>query len=83
MLALALRILEGLRQPSAWSTLAGWAKAAVRYLAEHTGLPALLVAAVLAAVGFRLLKKTLRFAVEVAILGAALAVLTELGWIRW
>ena len=55
----------------------------MRFVAHHTGLPALLVAAVLIVVGYKLLKKTARFAVEVAVIGALLVAATELGWLRW
>lgn len=59
------------------------AKLAFRFLTAHTGLPALLVAAVLVVVGYRLLKKTARFAAEVAVVMMALVAATELGWIQW
>lgn len=55
----------------------------VRYVAEHTGLPALLVAAVLLVVGYRVLKRTARFALEVALVAAALVLAAQLGWIRF
>ena len=58
-------------------------RAVVRYLAHHSGVPALLVGAVLVAVGWRLLKWSARFLVELAVIAAVLVVLTELGWIRW
>ena len=58
-------------------------KLAVRWLSVHTGVPALLVAAVLIAVGYRLLKRTARFALEVVAVTLALAVASELGWLRW
>lgn len=60
-----------------------WGKMAFRFLTAHTGLPALLVAAVLVVVGYRLLKKTARFAAEVAAVTIALVAATELGWIQW
>jgi hypothetical protein len=56
---------------------------ALRWLAVHTGLPALVVAAILIAVGWRILKKTARLLVEIALVSAALAAASELGWIRW
>lgn len=66
---------------TAWT--AAWARTAIRYLAQHSGIPALLVAAVLLVVGWRLVRKTFRFAVEVALVTAALFAATQLGWIRW
>lgn len=65
------------------AALAGWAKHAVRYLAQHTGVPALIVAALLVALGYRLLRRSFRFAMEVAVVAAALVAMTELGWIQW
>lgn len=62
--------------------VAAW-KTGVRYLSQHSGVPALLVAAVLLVVGFRLLKKSARFFAEVAVVTAALFAATQLGWIRW
>jgi hypothetical protein len=59
------------------------AKVALRWLSAHTGLPALLLAAVLVCVGYRLLKRTTRFALEVAAVALVLAFASELGWIRW
>lgn len=58
-------------------------KTAVRWLSLHTGVPALLVAAILIAVGYRVLKRSARFAVELAAVTLALAAASELGWIRW
>ncbi|MBX3221016.1 MAG: hypothetical protein KF795_10900 [Labilithrix sp.] len=73
------------------SVLAAWSwpgalaagEAGVRWLAAHTGVPALLVAAVLLCVGYRVLKRSARFAVEVAAVAVALAAASEMGWIRW
>ena len=49
-----------------WKALEQGVRFAVRWLSLHTGLPALVVAAVLVVVGYRILKKSARFAVEVA-----------------
>jgi hypothetical protein len=69
--------------PLAWAH-AGWTvRFAVRWLSHHTGVPALLVAAVLVVVGWRILKRTARLAVEVTLVAALLFAATELGWIRW
>jgi hypothetical protein len=70
VLAMALR----------WGSLG---RHAVRWLSLHTGLPALVVAAVLIVVGYRILKKSARFAVEVALIAALLFAATCAGWIRW
>jgi hypothetical protein len=66
-----------------WSTLATAARFAIRWLSLHTGVPALLVAAVLVVVGWRILKKTARLAVEVALVAALLVAATSAGWIQW
>jgi hypothetical protein len=56
---------------------------ALHWIAHHTGLPIVLVAAVLLVVAFRLAKRVTRFAVEVALVVALLLVATKLGWISW
>jgi hypothetical protein len=66
-----------------WSTLTSWTKLAVRWLSLHTGLPALVVGAILVVVGYRILKKSARFAVEVALVAALLVAATSAGWIHW
>ena len=66
-----------------WSSVLAGSKALVRWLSVHTGVPALLVAAVLLCVGYRLLKRSARFALEVAAVALALVAASELGWIRW
>lgn len=68
---------------ASWASASAAARHAVRYLSVHTGIPALLVAAVLVAVGYRLLKRTLRFGLEVAAIAAALGLMTAAGWIQW
>ena len=66
-----------------WTTIASAGRLAIRWLSVHTGLPALLVGAVLVVVGYRILKKTARFAVEVALVAALLVAATSAGWIQW
>jgi len=57
--------------------------AAIHYVAVHTGLPALLVAAIAIVVGYKILKRTGRFALEVTVVSIALVAATEMGWLRW
>lgn len=59
------------------------AKAALHYVSVHTGLPALVVAAIAVVVGYKILKRTARFAIEVTVITLALAAATELGWVHW
>ena len=66
-----------------WKTMEHAVRFAVRWLSLHTGLPALLVAAILVVVGYRILKKSARFAVEVALVAGLLVAATSAGWIRW
>jgi hypothetical protein len=66
-----------------WRSIESAARLAVRWLSLHTGLPALVVAAVLIVVGYRILKRSARFAVEVVLVAALLVAATSAGWIRW
>ena len=66
-----------------WATLATAGRFAIRWLSLHTGLPALIIGAILVVVGYRILKKTARFAVEVALVAALLVAATSAGWIQW
>jgi hypothetical protein len=66
-----------------WRSIESTVRLAVRWLSLHTGVPALVVAAVLVVVGYRLLKRSARFAVEVALVAALLLAATSAGWIRW
>jgi hypothetical protein len=66
-----------------WSTIAAAGRVAIRWLSLHTGLPALVIGAILVVVGYRILKKTARFAVEVALVAALLVAATSAGWIQW
>lgn len=75
------RLLRGLHAGA--SCVGSASRTIVRVLSQHSGVPALLVAAVLLVVAWRLVRKTLRFAVEVAMVTAALVLATQLGWIRW
>ena len=56
---------------------------ALRWLSSHTGVPALVVAALLVVVGYRILRKSARLLVEVALVTALLVAATHAGWLRW
>lgn len=58
-------------------------RAALGWASEHTGLPAILVAAITVVASWRLFKRSVRFAVEVVAVVALLLVATRLGWITW
>jgi hypothetical protein len=66
-----------------WSGILSEGRALLRFLAVHTGLPVTVVAALLAIASYRVLKRTARFAFQVAALALALVAASELGWIRW
>ena len=59
------------------------ARFAVRWLSMHTGAPALVVAALLIVVGYRILKKSARLVAEVALVAALLVAAAHAGWLRW
>jgi hypothetical protein len=67
----------------AWGTATWVWKFALRWVTLHTGVPALVVAAVMLVVGWRILKRSARLAMEVALVTALLLAATELGWIHW
>ena len=56
---------------------------ALRWLSGHTGVPAILVAAVLVVVSYRIAKGSLRFVAQVGLVLTVLAVLTKLGFLRF
>lgn len=68
---------------SHWSSVLPAVRSVVRFLSVHTGVPALFVAAVLLCVAYRIVKRTARFALQVAAVTVSLLVATELGWICW
>lgn len=63
--------------------MAATARFVVRWLSHHTGVPALVVAAVLVVLGYKILKKSARFAIEVALVAVLLLMATSAGWIHW
>jgi hypothetical protein len=51
-------------------------------IAHHTGIPVVVVA-ILLVLSWRIVKRTYRFALEVALVVALLVMATKLGWIAW
>lgn len=79
-----------LEQAHEWRPALGWIghagellRSALRWGAHHTGLPIMLVAAVLLVASGHLAKRTLRFGVEVTVALGLLFAATRLGWIVW
>lgn len=64
-------------------TIPSAVKAALQWGSTHTGLPAVVVGAIAIVVGYKILKRTARFAIEVTVITLALAAATEAGWLRW
>jgi hypothetical protein len=60
-----------------------WARQALQWISAHTGAPAILVAAVLVVVLYRLAKKSLRFVAQVSLVLALLALLAHYGLLRF
>lgn len=59
------------------------ASQALATASRHTGVPALVVAAAAVVLGYRVLKRSARFAVEVAVVVAVLAGASYAGWLRF
>jgi hypothetical protein len=58
-------------------------RVALRWGAHHTGLPIMLVAAIVLVASGHLAKRTLHFGVEVVLALGLLFAATRLGWIVW
>ncbi|MEO8800046.1 MAG: hypothetical protein ABI551_19275 [Polyangiaceae bacterium] len=58
-------------------------KTVARFIEAHTGIPALLVAALLVVLGWRMAKRMAHVAVEVAVVALLLLALTKLGVVSW
>jgi hypothetical protein len=65
------------------SQAAGIFRIALRWGAHHTGLPIMLVAAIVLVASGHLVKRTIRFGVEVTVVLGLLFAATRLGWIVW
>jgi hypothetical protein len=68
---------------AAWHSCAGFLKAGVQYSSAHTGVPAVVVAAAMLVLSWRLFKRALRFAVELAAAIALVLFATQMGWITF
>jgi hypothetical protein len=65
------------------NVLGASAKQALRFVSHHTGVPVVVVAAVALVVSYRVFKRSVRLAVEVAIALTLVIVATKLGWVSW
>lgn len=75
--------VAGFAGEGSWAAAGKHLRSVLAWLSAHTGLPALLVAAIVVVVGYRVLRRTARFALEVAVVAAALLAASHFGWIRW
>ena len=66
-----------------WKSMENTVRFAVRWLALHTGVPALVVGALFVVIGYRILKKSSRLLVEIAFVVAVLVAATHAGWLHW
>ncbi len=79
----ARRTFAALDVAPAGRTLGAALRHGLRWAAEHTGLPIVLVAAVALVVAFRVAKRMAHFAVELTVAVALVLIASKLGWIRW
>jgi hypothetical protein len=68
----------------------GWASAfglglrtALRWAAQHTGMPVMLVAALAVVLSWHAFRRAVRLSLEVLLAVVALFAATRLGWISW
>ena len=68
----------------AWAaSLGGSVRAGLGWASHHTGLPVIVVAAMALVASWHIFKRTLRFAIQVALAVAVLLVATQLGLLSW
>jgi hypothetical protein len=67
-----------------WMALVGSSlRAWLRWAAHHSGLPVILIAAIVLVLSWRVFRRAARFAVEVTVVLVLLACATRIGWITW
>lgn len=75
--------LDPHRSPAWLSAGVAGLRLGLRWASHHTGLPLILVAAIALVLSWRLFKRSVGFAVEVAFALGLLAAATRLGWVTW
>jgi hypothetical protein len=60
-----------------------WARRALEWVSGHTGVPAILLAAVLVVVLYRVAKRSLRFVAQVSVVLVVLALMAHYGFLRF
>lgn len=81
--SIAQALLHALPKAVSWDATLHELRLATRWLASHTGLPVIVVAALALLVGWRVLRRTARFLVQIAVVASLLAGAEAMGWIRW
>lgn len=66
-----------------WSQLSGWLGQALDYCSSHTGLPWVVLAAVVLVASLRLVRRVAAVLLEIGLVVAVLSLCTKLGWITW
>jgi uncharacterized membrane protein YGL010W len=56
---------------------------ALRQASRHTGIPAIVIAALVIVLSRRMVRAAVRLAIEVAIVAIVLVAATMLGWVSW
>jgi hypothetical protein len=68
----------------AWTQMLGGSlRGMLSWAAQHTGLPVVLIAAIALVGSWHLFRRSLRFAIEIALTATFLLVLAKLGLLRW
>jgi hypothetical protein len=57
--------------------------AGLHAVSRHTGIPVVVVAALVLVLSYRVIRRGARLALEVGVVVAVLLVATKLGWIHW
>jgi uncharacterized membrane protein YGL010W len=82
-MALAMKLLDPRAFAVWWNSAGAHFRSTLRVVAHHTGLPVVVLAAIVLVASWRAFRYGLRLAVEVAIALLILLAAARLGWIRW
>jgi hypothetical protein len=66
-----------------WDAYGAWVRQGLSWLSRHTGIPAIVIAAILVVVAYRVAKRSLKFVLQVSVVLIALATLAHLGLLRF
>lgn len=80
---IARALLDVLPRSIPWDASLRELRHVARWLATHTGLPTIAVAALALVIGWRVLRRTARLLLQVVVVVSLLAGAEAMGWIRW